>query len=97
MTFRDNGLSLTASCRHLRKDSNSDLQISFLTSVYVATMHLPYADAWTAQVVVVAEAKRRSGVSASLLAFCADIGECNCGECWIGSDEDVGKKKQNGT
>lgn len=54
--------TLTASRMHLPNFSNSSLQLSLRTSVYIARTHLPYDDACVAHVVVEAYAKRRSGV-----------------------------------
>lgn len=43
---------LTASRKHAPNFANSSLQVSLWTSVYVARMHLPYAEAVAEQVVV---------------------------------------------
>lgn len=49
---RDHHLRFIASRRHVANFANSSLQASFLTSVYVATTHLPYAEACAEQVTV---------------------------------------------
>ena len=56
---------LTASRKQAPNLANSSLQVSFLTSVYVARMHFPYVAACCEHVVVDATASRRKGVVAA--------------------------------
>lgn len=58
----------TAWRKHRPNFSNSSLQQSLRTSVYVAAIHFPYAAACDEQVVVECRARRFNG----LVDFCAD-------------------------
>ena len=58
----------TASRKHRPNFSNSCLQLSLRTSVYIAAMHFPYAAACDAHVVVECRARRFRG----LVGLCAD-------------------------
>jgi hypothetical protein len=58
---------LTACRKHLLNSANSSLHISFVTSMYEATTHLPYFVAWAAHVVVECWANLFSGLRDSRL------------------------------
>lgn len=69
VSVSENKKTRTASLRHSPNLANSSLQESFLTSVYVASMHLPYTDAWEEHVVVEWRASLRKGV-----VVCVEVG-----------------------
>jgi hypothetical protein len=57
---REHREMLTASCKHAENFSNSSLHAFSFTSLYDAAMHLPYAEACSAHVLVACKANRRS-------------------------------------